>query len=208
MPGVQGAPARSSPLAQVSPCALAFVGSTVARTKQLNVRVTAEEFLRLAAAAGGVAMTPTAWIRHQALRAAAGLPLSPSPPFRPPPAPSPPAKLTRTAGTRFTEEQFLALAQYAHDCGLPLTAFIRQVVLGFKPRRRRPLADSAILAINRVGNNLNQLVHLAHTGTFLAPDLMRTLLEVRNQIQALSKALLSESDPADTAGSEDFSEPP
>jgi hypothetical protein len=62
-------------------------------------------------------------------------------------------------------------------------------------------------AINRAGNNLNQLVHLAHTGTLLAPDLMRTLLEVRNQIEALSKALHSDSDPADAAGSEDFSEP-
>jgi hypothetical protein len=102
----------------------------------------------------------------------------------------------------------LALAQHALDCGLPLTAFIRQVVLGFKPRRRRPLAESAILAINRVGNNLNQLVHLAHTGTVLEPDLMRTLLEVRNQIQALTKALYSDSDSADTAGSENFSELP
>jgi hypothetical protein len=197
---------------RVSPCALAFASKarpTLARTKQLNVRVVADEFLRLAAAAGSVGLTPTAWIRHQALRAAAGLPQSPWP-FRPPPPKSPPAKLTRTAGTRFTEEQFLALAQYALDCGLPLTAFIRQVVLGFKPRRRRPLADSAILAINRVGNNLNQLVHLAHTGILLAPELLRAILDVRNEIHSLRDALLDDSgsaDPADSADADDFAEP-
>jgi hypothetical protein len=47
----------------MSPCALAFAlkaRSTVARTKQLNVRVAAYEFLLVAAAAGSVGLTPTA----------------------------------------------------------------------------------------------------------------------------------------------------
>jgi hypothetical protein len=161
----------------------------VARIKQLNVRVSAAEFVRLAAAAEALAMTPTAWVRHQALRAVDDT-SRPSAPFHAPPPQSPPAKLTRTAGTRFTEAQFEALDHYARDCGLTLTAFIRKVVLGFKPLARRPPSQAAIVAVNRVGNNLNQLVHLAHSGILLSPDLMRAVAELLGKVHSLRDALL------------------
>jgi hypothetical protein len=167
------------------------------RIKHLSIRVSAGEFLRLAAAADALAMTPTAWVRHQALCAADGA--SPSPaPFKPPPPQSPPAKLARTAGTRFSDEQFAALEEHARACGLTVTAFIRQVVLGFTPSPRRPLERSAIVAVNRVGNNLNQLVHLANSGMLLPPDLLRAIAAVRAEIHALQDALFR-ADAADAA---------
>jgi hypothetical protein len=180
----------------------------VPRIKLLAVRVSAGEYLRLAAAAEAAGLAPSAWVRHQALHAADLRP-EPAPHFQPPPAASvasvataaasaasataaaPPARLARTAGTRFTTEHLEALADHARACGLTRAAYIRQVVLGVTPAARRPLSHAAIVAVNRVGNNLNQLVHLAHTGVVLPPDLRRAVEEVRRTVQALRDTLLS-----------------
>ncbi|HEY6322832.1 MAG TPA: plasmid mobilization relaxosome protein MobC [Thermoanaerobaculia bacterium] len=161
----------------------------MARIKLLSVRLSAGEFLRVCLAADTSAMSPASWIRHQALRAAEGT-FAPPGGLRLPPPASPAPNLTHIATTRFTEEQFEALVDYARACGLPLAAFLRQVVLGVKPIARRPELRSAIVAVNRVGNNLNQLVKLAHTGVVLAPELARVVREVLVELHALQKALL------------------
>jgi hypothetical protein len=170
----------------------------VARIKLLGVRFSAGEYLRITSAAETSGLLPVAWIRSQALRA---LDLqAPAPArFEPPPQATPAARLTHTASTRFTEDQFKALGDHARACGLPVAAYIRRVVLGVNPTPRRPLAYAAIVAVNRVGNNLNQLVHLAHTGVVLAPDLLSAVAEVRRELQSLRMALLR----ADAADAEE-----
>jgi predicted DNA-binding protein len=157
------------------------------KTRQLGVRFSDEDFLRIAAAAQATQMTPTAWLRLQALRSLDGFREIPT--WKPPPA-TVTTKLTHTAGTRFTREQMEALRAHARACGLPPTTYIRQIILGAKPIARMPDVRLAIAAINRVGNNLNQLVHLAHSGVILTPDLVRTVLDVRAELHALQKLLL------------------
>jgi hypothetical protein len=161
----------------------------MARIKLLGVRFSAAEFLLVAAAAEAAGLHPVAWLRRHAIQAAATKP-DPAPSSSPPP-PAGAAKLGRTVATRLTAEQYAVLEERAEACGLPIAALIRKVVLGLKPVPRRPLVRSAIVAVNRVGNNLNQLVHLAHTSIVLAPDLLRTLSEVHDQFQALQDALLA-----------------
>jgi hypothetical protein len=53
------------------------------------------------------------------------------------------------------------------------------------------LTSSAIVAVNRVGGNLNQVVKLANTGIVLPPDLLRELHAVRAEIDALRQAFLA-----------------
>jgi hypothetical protein len=161
----------------------------MARIKLLGVRFSAGEYVRIAELADALGITPTAWVRHQALCAIAGKRDLPAR-FQAPPAADPPTKLTRTAGTRFTEEQFEALESYACQCGLTVTAFIRKVVLGVKPIARRPLAHSAIVAVNRVGINLNQLVKLANSGVVLTPELLAVVRHVLAEVRAVRNALL------------------
>ena len=172
----------------------------MARIKLLSVRLSAGEFLAVCIAAQRSAMAPASWVRCQALRAAEGA-ASPAAGFQPPPPATPPSKLTHTAATRFTAEQFEALDSYARACGLPVAAFIRQLVLGVKPMARRPEARSAIVAVNRVGNNLNQLVKLANSGVILAPDLLRVVREVLVELHALRAAFFraDAADPLETA---------
>jgi Mobilization protein NikA len=161
----------------------------VARIKLLGVRFSAGEFVRLSAWADAQGLTPTAWVRHQALSAINGKPEPPAR-FQAPPTADSPAKLTRTAGTRFSEEQLEALAAHANACGLTVTAFIRKVILGVKPVARIPATRAAIVAVNRVGNNLNQLVRLANSGVVLAPELLGVLREVHAEFRALQVRLL------------------
>jgi hypothetical protein len=161
----------------------------VARIKLLGVRFSAGEFVRIAVAANALGIRPTAWVRHKVLCALDGKPELPAR-FQAPPAAKPPARLTRTAGTRFTEPQFEALAAHARACGLTTTAFIRQVILGVKPVARIPDSRAAIVAINRVGNNLNQLVKLAHSGVVLTPELLRVIHDVLGEIRTMRDALL------------------
>lgn len=71
-----------------------------------------------------------------------------------------------------------------------MTAFIRQVVLGLKPIARRPEIRSAIVAVNRVGNNLNQLVKLANSGVVLAPELVLVVREVLAENRTMLQKLL------------------
>ena len=159
------------------------------RIKVLGVRVTAGEFLSIVAAAGDAGMQPVAWVRHLVHCALDGKTEIPDRFYAPPPE-TPPAKLTRSAGTRFSEEQFEKIDFHSRACGLPISAFIRQVVLGATPRARRPELRSAIVAVNRVGNNLNQLVRLANSGVVLSPELVGAVHDVLVELRALQKSQL------------------
>jgi hypothetical protein len=160
------------------------------RTEKLTIWLTADELGRLAAAAADLAMAPSDWIRHQALRAvpeASRLPAR----FQPLPAANPSARFTRRLDFCLTEEQFEALDEQARACGLTLSALIRDVLAGRKPVARHPLARSAIVAVNRASDTLSQLLQLASSGALLTPDLSSAVAGLRQEIHALRDALLA-----------------
>jgi uncharacterized protein (DUF1778 family) len=159
------------------------------KAKYLSIRLSPSELRRIVAAADSLTMPGSAWVRHQALRAAEGA--SKPPPLHQAFSPGDlSAKRTRTLRTRLTEQQCEALAAHARACGLTVSGFIRQLILGFKPMARRPLARSAIVAVNRVGTNLNHLVQLASSGVVLTPDLMLAVAGAMDTIHSLRDALL------------------
>jgi hypothetical protein len=60
----------------------------------------------------------------------------------------------------------------ARRLGLPVSAHARQLIAKRRPTKRRhapKTSHAAITALNRVGNNLNQLAHHANTKGDLAP---------------------------------------
>jgi hypothetical protein len=167
----------------------------MAKTKTLTIRVTPGQFACIDAAAAAAGMGRAPWLRGLGLRAAKyanhPAPLPARPPRRPP------ARLTHAVRTNFTEEQFEELDEHARASELGVGAFVREVVLGSWPVARRPLARSAIVAVNRGVKELHQLVELANCGTLLTPDLMQVLTELLGQIHALRDTLLT----ADAAAS-------
>ena len=55
------------------------------------------------------------------------------------------------------------MRQRARACGRPVARYAREVLLGATPRaRRNTSADEALRQLARVGNNLNQLAHIAN----------------------------------------------
>ena len=157
--------------------------------KQYSIGLSVMELACIDAAATDAGITRTAWLRKQALRAAKcvrtnAAPLSASPPR------CPSAKVRRSAHTHLTEEQFAALAEHARACDLTVAAFMREVLMGYRPVAHRHIARSAIVAVNRAAKELHQLVQLANSGTLLAPDLMRAVTGLLDAIPTLRDALL------------------
>jgi hypothetical protein len=167
------------------------------KTKILGVRFSPGEMRRIVAAADSLMMPRSAWVRHQALRAADGASNPPSLFQAPAPGDSS-AKRRHTVSAHFTQQQFEALDEHARACGLTLAGFIRLLVLGFKPIARRPLTRSAIAAVHRVGVNLHRLVHLVSSGIVPIPDLTDAVTAALAEVHSLRDALLREDAAGDT----------
>lgn len=76
-------------------------------------------------------------------------------------------KRSGVIGVRVSEEERIILERNAD--GQQLSAFLRQTGLGQRRPGRIPRAHREIAGqLSRIGNNLNQLVRLAHTGRFPA----------------------------------------
>ncbi len=97
--------------------------------------------------------------------------------------------LGRVVTARLSAGQWQALEAAAERCGLTVSRYVRTVLAGVVPPARRPLARSAIAALNRVGNNLNQLVHLAHEGRVHSAELIVVVGEVHAAVRALRREL-------------------
>ncbi len=164
----------------------------MARSAHINPAFSEAERARLAAAAQAAGMTPTAWLRHVALLHLE----TPTPPASPGPLPPPldatlAGNLSRTVGTRFTASQYELIEERAKSCGLSVAAYVRTLVRGGTPVARRSEVRSAIVAVNRVGTNLNQLVKLANSGTPMPGALLRAVRAVGAEIDGLRQAFLA-----------------
>jgi|GEM_PF-2239003 len=166
------------------------------RTKQYSVSFSVREIARIDAAATDAGITRSAWLRHHALRAVRYVWVRPAPLSASPP-PRPSARFTHRRSTFLTEEQLAALEEQARTCELPLATYMREVLVGGKPVAHRPLARSAIVAVNRGVKELHELLQLANGGTLVAPDLMRTVTGLLAAFDTLRDALLA----ADAAAS-------
>ena len=103
--------------------------------------------------------------------------------------------------TRWTLPEREEIRAAAMRCGLTQADYLRRRVLGHRipagsARRADPAKiaalNSAALALSRVGNNLNQVVHAAHIGRelkgmalALQPDVQADLRKVRAALDAL-----------------------
>ena len=79
----------------------------------------------------------------------------------------------RRLTVRFNDQEYLALQDFADRAGLSPSGFLRHTTLNTKPPRQsyRPVKDHEKLglllaAIGSIGNNINQLAHVANTGSW------------------------------------------
>jgi mobilization protein NikA len=92
---------------------------------------------------------------------------------------------TEIRSVRFTPEEWATVKERATAVGLSPARYLRQVALG-SPLGRRVNAE-AVLALNRAGVNLNNLVRLAirNGQPLVAADVTRVLDELRETLRGL-----------------------
>jgi hypothetical protein len=176
----------------------------MSRSHLVAFRLTPEEHARLAAAARAGQAAPAAWCRRVILEqlAAADAPaaVSPAPAGLAPVAgvaatttgAAEPEPLSRVVGARLTPSLYFDLETRAKGAGVTVGTYLRHLVRGRPPTARWPLARAAIVQLARVGNNLNQLVKLAHSGTPLSLELQAAVLRVLAEVRTVRRALLDE----------------
>lgn len=124
---------------------------------------------------------------------------------QPPPGTFPPGtrrksdkrQRTEVLFARVTPDEKSAITARADRAGLATAAFMRAVALGEagpRARRRRPVEHQALVqtlaAINRVGNNLNQIARNTNLGIDIGvPELRDALHQYQAVIAAIYDAL-------------------
>jgi len=100
---------------------------------------------------------------------------------------------------RFNEQELEALQDRADQAGLSCSGYLRHTILQPKPPRQshRPVKDHEKLArllgaIGRIGNNINQLAHVANAGSWPEHQSLelasRQIQEIRDMlIQSLGR---------------------
>jgi hypothetical protein len=179
------------------------------RSHLVAFRLTPEEHARLAAAARACRFAPAAWCRRtvlEQLAAAAAASTAPLPSTAPQPpvaggvavggpvaaGPAQVEPLSRVVGARLTPSLYFDLETRAKGAGVTVGTYLRHLVRGHPPTARWPLARAAIVQLARVGNNLNQLVKLAHSGSPLPLELHASVLRVLGEVRNLRRALQDE----------------
>jgi hypothetical protein len=160
--------------------------ATTVQPRRLSVRLSAAEYSQLTAAAIAAGARPSTFLRDLALAAL----VRPLPPPRPLEI-SPAGLLTYRVSSRLTATEAEALGLRARECDLPVAAYVRQILRGSTPSARRPAAREAVVALSRVGNNLNQLTRLAHGGTLIPADLFRAIEALRVEVYRVREEILA-----------------
>ena len=86
---------------------------------------------------------------------------------------------------RVTEPDYNRICQKAEKTGLSITAFLTTMALEGQVIVVVGIHEAA-LALNRIGNNLNQLTRLCHQGAITCPELSGMKNEVKNIWQSLN----------------------
>ncbi|HLX09155.1 MAG TPA: plasmid mobilization relaxosome protein MobC [Thermoanaerobaculia bacterium] len=169
------------------------------RLQVTSFRLDAREYVRLLSAAQAAGVSPSAWCRRLVLEQLAGTTAAAA-------AASAPARfadaaaaaaaeaepLSRVVAAKLTASQYFDLDVRAKAAGFTIGAYLRRLIQGQPPTGRWPLARKAIVELSRVGNNLNQLVKLAHEGKPLPAEIHAAVQRVLAQVRALRNALLEQ----------------
>lgn len=89
------------------------------------------------------------------------------------------------------DEEFQKISDRAYIAGLSLASLTRSAALGLPiPQPKFDIDRQAVAALNRVGNNLNQLTHIAHTQKLLTPQQIEALGKVLQNVEDVTQRIV------------------
>ena len=87
-----------------------------------------------------------------------------------------------------TEKQHLV--KQAALAGVNVGAFIRKLIMGKEIRPRPPDEYVRLLReINAIGNNINQIAHIANAQQYISEDKIEAVLQMQNDIMRLVRSV-------------------
>lgn len=97
---------------------------------------------------------------------------------------------------RLTERDFKLLERRARQCMLTKSAYIRQLLHGYKPREA-PSADYHAMTreLKGIGNNMNQIAFMANaTGLVDEAGYYENVIQLRDAIKRIEQAVMGVAD--------------
>ena len=91
---------------------------------------------------------------------------------------------------RLSQKEKEHLKSQAAACALKMEPYIRKLIMG-KEVRPRPLDEYVRLLreINAIGNNINQIAHIANAEQRISEDKIETVLQMQNDIMRLVRSV-------------------
>ncbi len=98
---------------------------------------------------------------------------------------------TKKLTVRFSNVEFKRISKRSSSCGLTKSAYVRQLVAGYKPREAPPADYFAMKReLSEIGNNLNQLAFMANaTGLIDEAAYYENVIQLRDALQRIERAV-------------------
>ncbi len=91
---------------------------------------------------------------------------------------------------RLDEKQYSHLKEQANISGFKMEPFIRSLIMGTEIKPRPPDEYVKLLReINAIGNNINQIAHIANAEHRISEDKIETVLQMQNDIMRLVRSV-------------------
>ena len=91
---------------------------------------------------------------------------------------------------RLSEKEKEHLKSQAAACALKMEPYIRKLIMGKEIRPRPPDEYVRLLReINAIGNNINQIAHIANAQQYISEDKIETVLQMQNDIMRLVRSV-------------------
>ena len=91
---------------------------------------------------------------------------------------------------RLSQKEKEHLKAQAAACALKMEPYIRKLIMGIEVRPRPPDDFYKLLReINAIGNNINQIAHIANAEQRISEDKIETVLQMQNDIMRLVRSV-------------------
>lgn len=91
---------------------------------------------------------------------------------------------------RLSEKEKKHLKNQSAACGMKMEPYIRKLIMGTQIRPRPP-DEYVRLAreVNAIGNNINQIAHIANSEQHITPDKISEVLQMQNELIRLMRSM-------------------
>lgn len=95
-----------------------------------------------------------------------------------------------------SEKEYKRITRRAKSCGLTKSAYVRQLIIGYKPKESPPADYFAMTReLKEIGNNMNQLAFMANaTGLIDEAAYYENVIHLRNSLRHIENAILGSKD--------------